>query len=140
MKKYTVHYPELSNIHFTAKIGKGCVIHSHVWIGQGVTIGARTKVQAFAFIPPGVEIEEDCFIGPRVTFTNDKRPPSHGRYWTRTKVCEGAVIGAGVVILPGLTIGPNATVGAGSVVTKDVPEGETVIGCPARPLAKREGT
>ncbi len=129
--KTIIHHPELSNIHPEAQIGEGCIVHSHVWIGRDVSIGDYTKVQAFAFIPPGVTIGEHCFIGPRVTFTNDKHPPSNGKHWTHTRVGDGAVIGAGAVILPGIVIGNSACVGAGAVVTRHVPPGVTVIGNPA---------
>jgi acetyltransferase-like isoleucine patch superfamily enzyme len=126
--------PELSNFGERAVIGKNCVIHSHVWIGDDVVIGDNVKVQAFSFIPPGVVIGNACFIGPRVTFTNDKHPPSPN--WTQTIVEEYASIGAGAVILPGVRIGAHAKVGAGAVVTKDVPAGKTVVGNPARELVR----
>ena len=121
----------LSNIG-VCEIGTGCIIHSHVWIGDGVKIGNKVKIQAFSFIPGGVTIEDDVFIGPRVTFTNDKYPPSGGKGWSETLVKRGAVIGAGAVILPGLTIGENAKVGAGAVVTKSVPDSVVVCGNPAK--------
>lgn len=134
----TIFYEKhLSNIHPKAKIGDGCKVHSHVWIGEDVRIGDYVKVQAFAFVPSGVTIGSFSFIGPRVTFTNDKHPPSHGKAWSRTVVRPFAVIGAGAVILPGITIGRKAVVGAGAVVTKDVKAGTTVIGNPARPLDDR---
>ena len=123
--------PELSNINPEAEIGEGCVIHSHVWIGK-VSIGNHVKIQAFSFIPDGVTIEDECFIGPRVTFTNDKYPPSHGQGWSETFVRKGASIGAGAVILPGITLGEGCRVGAGSIVTKDVPPGVVVCGNPAQ--------
>lgn len=123
---------EHSNIHPRAEIGPGCTIHSHVWIGEGVVIGRSTKIQAFAYIPTGVVIEDECFIGPHAVFTNDKYPPSHGRNWEKILVKKGAVIGAGAILLPGITIGEHANVAAGAVVTKDVPEGATVMGNPAR--------
>ncbi len=78
-------------------------------------------------------IEDDVFIGPNVTFTNDKYPRSKGEWkLLKTVVKKGASIGAGSVILPGITIGENAMVGAGSVVTKDVPPNAVVAGNPAR--------
>lgn len=124
---------ELSNIG-ACEIGAGCNIHSHVWIGDGVKIGKRVSIQAFSFIPEGVEIGDDAFIGPRVTFTNDKYPPSDRSRWLKTKVCRGAKIGASATIVCGVTIGENATIGASACVTKDVPAGETWVGVPARPV------
>lgn len=126
-----IHHPHLSNIHPEAKIGEEVTVHSHVWIGRDVSIGNYTKVQAFAFIPDGVEIGEHCFIGPHACFTNDPHPPSGGKEWKRTIVQDGAVIGAGAVILPGVVIGRSAVVGAGAVVTKTVQPGVTVVGNPA---------
>lgn len=120
-----IWHPELSVIE-TDDIGPDCTIHAFVWIGPGVTIGDRCKIQAFAFIPPGVTIGDDCFIGPRVTFTNDKHPPSDN--WEQTIVEDGAVIGAGAVILPGVTIGAKAMIGAGSLVIHDVAPGALVKG------------
>ena len=123
-----IWHPELSNIG-ECEIGDNCKIHSHVWIGDDVKIGNNVKVQAFSFIPKGVTIEDDVFIGPRVTFTNDKYPPS-GK-WSTTLVKKGASLGASVTVLPGITIGNNARIGAGAVVTKDIPDNVVACGVPA---------
>ena len=125
---------ELSNIHPDAKIGKS-IIHSHVWIGNDVVIGDGCKIQAFAYIPPGVFIEDEVFIGPHVCFTNDKCP-NLGRKWQiqKTVVRQGAVIGANATILPNLVIGKNSIIGAGAVVTRSVPNNETWAGNPARKI------
>lgn len=128
-KSTKIWHKHLSNIG-KCEIGENCVIHSHVWIGDGVKIGNNVKVQAFSFIPSGVTIGDNAFIGPRVTFTNDKHPPSHGN-WSKTIVQEGASIGACATILPGITIGKDAMIGAGSVVTKSVPCRFTAYGVPA---------
>ncbi len=122
-------HKEHSNIG-DCEIGEGSVIHSHVWIANGVKIGKRVKIQAFTFIPEGVTIEDDVFIGPRVTFTNDRYPPSDK--WGRIFVKKGAAIGASSTIIVGVTIGENSLVGAGSVVTKDVPPNAKVYGVPAK--------
>lgn len=129
-----IWHPELSTL-LDCVIGERCTVHSHVWIGDNVTIGNDCKVQAFAFIPDGVHISDHVFIGPRVTFTNCKHPPS--KNWQTTHVGPHAVIGANATILPGVTIGAHAFIGAGSVVTKDVPIGAVVYGNPAKQIRHR---
>lgn len=125
----TVYFPQHSNIG-TSDIGIGCTLHSHIWIGDEVSIGDYVKIQAFTFIPNGVTIGDYVFIGPRVTFTNDKKPPSNEV--GRIIVEEGVSIGAGAIILPNVILGKGCRVGAGSVVTKSVPAGALVYGNPAR--------
>jgi len=131
-----IYDPELSNIR-GATIGSNCVVHSHVWIGEGVIIGNNVKIQAFSFIPTGVIIEDDVFIGPRTTFTNDKYPPSNKNLWKTTRVKQGASIGASATILPGITIGQGAKIGAGAVVTKDIGDHVVACGIPATIKAGR---
>lgn len=134
--KVKVWKSELSNIQNMAIIGTGCVIHSHTWIGSDVRIGKGCKVQAFCFIPDGVSLGDNVFLGPAVVFTNDKYPPSHGKSWSKTVVEDGVSIGANATILPGIRIGKGAKIGAGAVVTKDVPPGEIWVGNPARKIFK----
>jgi len=118
---------------YKCKIGKNCKIDAYVYIEEGVTIGDNCKVKPFVYIPTGVTIEDNVFIGPNVTFTNDKYPRVNGDWkLLPTKVRKGASIGANTIILPGLVIGKNALVGAGSVVTSDVPDNAIVVGNPAR--------
>lgn len=119
-------------------VGDNTKIDAFVYIEEGVIIGKNVKIRPFTFIPEGVTIEDDVFIGPNVTFTNDKYPRSRGEWkLLKTLVKKGASIGAGSVILPGVTIGENAMVGAGSVVTEDVRDNETVAGNPARKISSR---
>lgn len=120
-----IWHPELSII-LTDGIPESCTIHAPVWIGRHVLIGERTKVQAFAFIPEGVRIGADCFIGPHVCFTNDRHPPSVD--WEETVVEDSVSIGAGTAILPGLVIHRGAKIGAGSLILHDVPPQATVHG------------
>lgn len=131
-----VWHPEKSVI-LDCVIGEDCVVHAPVWIGNNVVIGDRVKVQAFAFIPEGISIGNDVFIGPGVIFTNDNEPPSRGKAWRTVSVGDGAVIGAGVVIKAGVIIAPGAKIGAGAVVTKDVDPGVWYVQNPARPLRRK---
>jgi UDP-2-acetamido-3-amino-2,3-dideoxy-glucuronate N-acetyltransferase len=117
-------------------IGEQCTIGSYVDIEGDVVIGHHVSLQSGCYITRGVIIEDEVFCGPRVITMNDKRI-CHRRP-VLTFVREGpriqraARVGGGSVLLPGVTIGANAFVGAGSVVTKDVPEGAIVAGNPAR--------
>lgn len=120
-----IWHPEKSII-LDCIIGDDSVIHAPVWIGNGVVIGRRCKIQAFAFLPSGVQLGDDVFIGPHVCFTNDKYPPSGE--WLDTVVGDKASIGAGVIITPGVTIGREAMIGAGALITKDVPAKTLVKG------------
>lgn len=118
---------------YGCRIGKGCRIAAYAEIQRGVTIGDRCKVEAYAFIPTGVTIEDEVFIGPHACFTNDRRPKAVGDWEVvPTLVRKGASIGANATIICGVTIGEGALVGAGAVVTKDVPAGAVVVGCPAK--------
>ena len=120
-------------------IGKNTKIDAYVYIEEGVTIGDNCKVRPFVFIPTGVTIEDGVFIGPNVTFTNDKYPRSTGD-WSllKTRIKRFVSIGAGSTINPGVTVGENALIGSGSVVTKDIPSNAVAVGNPARVVGQRE--
>ena len=118
-----------------AKIGKECNIGKSVYIDEGVVIGNRVKIQNFVSVYKGVEIGDDVFVGPSVTFTNDKHPRAY--IWDESRICKtrverGASIGANATIVCGVTIGEYAMVGAGAVVTKNVPKHAIVVGNPAK--------
>jgi UDP-2-acetamido-3-amino-2,3-dideoxy-glucuronate N-acetyltransferase len=117
-----------------AVIGRDCNICDHVFIENDVVVGERVTVKSGVQLWDGLRIEDDVFIGPNATFSNDKYPKSkrYDRPLLRTHVGRGASIGAGATILPGVRIGAAAMVGAGSVVTHDVPARSIVSGNPAR--------
>jgi len=126
----------LVNIWGVPFIGEGTEIGAFVEIGDDARIGRMCKIGAFTFIPPCVTIGDGVFVGPRVTFMNDRYPPSPRGEWLRTFVKDGAVLGAASAILPGVTVGEGAIIGAGAVVTKDVPAGETWVGNPAKEIKR----
>lgn len=117
-----------------ARIGSNCNINSHCFIENDVTIGDNVTVKCGVYLWDGVHLENDVFVGPNVTFTNDKKPRSkvYPDTFLPTRVLSGASIGAGAVILPGLIIGRRAMIGAGAVVTRDVPDDAVVYGNAAR--------
>jgi UDP-2-acetamido-3-amino-2,3-dideoxy-glucuronate N-acetyltransferase len=117
-----------------ASVGRDCNICDHVFIENDVQIGSRVTVKCGVQLWDGVRVEDDVFIGPNATFTNDKAPRSkhHLRTYPLTILRKGCSIGANATILPGVTIGRQAMVGAGAVVTRNVPPFAVVTGNPAR--------
>ena len=117
-----------------ARIGRNCNICSHGFIENQVVIGDDVTVKNGVYLYDGITLEDQVFIGPNATFTNDKTPRSkvYPDAFSTTLVKRGASIGGGAVILPGITIGEYAMIGAGAVVTRDVPAHATVVGNPAR--------
>lgn len=117
-----------------AKIGENCNINAHCFIENDVIVGNNVTVKCGVYLWDGLRVEDDVFIGPNATFTNDKHPrskvyPENG--FPQTIIRCGASIGAGAIIMPGLTIGERAVVGAGSLVTKNIPPGQVWYGVPA---------
>jgi acetyltransferase-like isoleucine patch superfamily enzyme len=133
---------------YGCEIGDDVKIGTFVEIQKGARVGSRCKISSHTFICEGVQIEDEVFIGHGVVFINDRYPRAtraDGGLQTDadwscvpTTVKKGASIGSGATILCGVTIGERATIGAGSVVTKDVPDGAVVAGNPARLLRPAE--
>ena len=118
-----------------AVIGADCSLGQNVNVGPGVRIGDRVRIQNNVSIYEGVELEDEVFCGPSCVFTNVLTPragfPVNGIF-TRTRVREGASLGANSTIVCGHTIGRYAMIGAGAVVTTDVKDYALMAGVPAR--------
>ena len=117
-----------------AIIGRECIVGKSVYIDHTVIIGDRVKIQNGVSIYHGVTIEDDVFLGPHMTFTNDLYPRAFDPEWhvVPTMVRRGASVGANVTVVCGVELGEYSMVGAGAVVTKDVPPHALVLGNPAR--------
>lgn len=117
-----------------ARVGAECNICDNVFIENDVVLGDRVTVKCGVQLWDGLVLEDDVFVGPNATFTNDLFPRSkqYPEQFGKTLVRQGASIGANATILAGVCIGKNAMVGAGAVVTKSVPPNAVVVGNPAR--------
>lgn len=106
-----------------AEIGDNCNICSHCFVENDVKIGNNVTIKCGVQLWDGLRVEDDVFIGPNVTFCNDKYPRSkhYPEKFLKTIIKKGASIGANATILPGVVIGENAMIAAGSIVTKDIP-------------------
>jgi len=118
-------------------IGAHCIISKDVYIDHGVQVCNNCKIQNGVSVYNGVSIEDDVFVGPNVSFTNDKVPRAFNTNWkiTPTLIKKGASLGANATIVCGITVGEYAMVAAGSVVTKNVPAYALVMGNPAKIVA-----
>ncbi|WP_298448170.1 acyltransferase [uncultured Marinobacter sp.] len=117
-----------------AKIGLDCNICAHTLVEGDVIVGDRVTVKSGVQLWDGTRIEDDVFIGPNATLTNDPYPRSkeYPEQFSGVFIKRNASIGANATLLPGITINEFAVVGAGAVVTKSVPANAVVAGNPAK--------
>jgi UDP-2-acetamido-3-amino-2,3-dideoxy-glucuronate N-acetyltransferase len=117
-----------------AVVGNNCNINCHTFIENDVIIGNNVTVKAGVFLWDGITVEDNAFIGPSVSFVNDKYPRSkqYQESVQRILLKNNCSIGANATILGGVTIGNHALIGAGSVVTKDVPDFAIIAGNPGK--------
>ncbi|MGA9315584.1 MAG: acyltransferase, partial [Solirubrobacteraceae bacterium] len=114
------------------RIGKGSVIGRGSVVDNDVVVGDRVKVQTSVYLTAFTTIEDDVFVGPGATTTNDDTMARHGsdmrlRGATLRRACR---VGGGTVLTPGVEIGEEAFIAAGAVVTRDVPARAVAMGVP----------
>ena len=146
-------------------IGAECRIGPHVYI-EDARIGDRSDCGPFAKLRPGTEVADDVHIGsfaelvrtkvgrgskvPHVSYLGDTDLGADanigagtitanfdGTNKNRTEIGEGAFVGVDTMLVAPVKLGKGARTGAGSVVTKDVPDGATAVGVPARVIKRK---
>jgi acetyltransferase-like isoleucine patch superfamily enzyme len=118
------------------RIGDNLNIWNNSTIDYGCQIGSNVKIHTNVYVAQFTTIEDDVFLAPGVTIANDPRPGCpHAKDCMRgPTIKRGAQLGCNVTVLPYVTIGARALIGAGTVVTKDVPDGAVVVGNPGHAI------
>jgi maltose O-acetyltransferase len=126
-----------------AAVGDGAVVRPpffcdygyNIRLGEGVFLNFNCVI--LDVVP--VDIGAGTQIGPAVQIyaADHPRDPvvrrTGAEFGRPVSIGANVWIGGGAIILPGVTIGDDAVIGAGAVVTRDVANGTTMIGNPARP-------
>jgi UDP-2-acetamido-3-amino-2,3-dideoxy-glucuronate N-acetyltransferase len=126
-----------------AHVRERSVIGAHTVIGRGSTVdfdarvGDRVSIQTLVYLTALSIVEDDVFIGPGVTTTNDDTMGRHRRAGSDSRLAGPTLrracrIGGAAVLTPGVEVGAEAFVAAGAVVTCDVESRAVVMGVPAR--------
>lgn len=113
-----------------SEISARCRIGNYAEIKKS-RIGAGTQQHHFSYIGDA-DVGEGVNIGAGTVTAN-----YDGERKNRTVIGDGAFIGVDTMLRAPVTVGRGAKTGAGSVVTRDVPDGKTVVGIPARPIELR---
>ena len=115
-------------------IGAGSVIGRASSVDNDVVVGERVKVQTNVYLTGFSVVEDDVFVGPGASTTNDDTMNRHDPEdaLRGATIRRAARIGGSAVLVPGVEIGEEAFVAAGAVVTSDVAPRAFMIGVPAR--------
>ena len=106
-------------------IGSGTVVLARAVVGPSCVIGRGCIINAGALLPHDNVIEDGAHLAPGSVLGGNVR------------VGAGTLIGLGAVIRNGITVGRNCVVGAGAVVVVNIPDGQTVVGNPAKLMKKK---
>jgi acetyltransferase-like isoleucine patch superfamily enzyme len=122
-----------------ATIGNRCIIGQYACVSYDAVLDDEVRVQNGTLIADGWKVGKGTFIGVNVSTMSDARRDVVDYEFKGSEptfIGERCLIGSGAVILPGLRIGNGVVIGAGALVTKDIPDGATVLGNPARVVAR----
>jgi bifunctional UDP-N-acetylglucosamine pyrophosphorylase/glucosamine-1-phosphate N-acetyltransferase len=145
----TVIYP-FTVITGAVKVGSGCCLGPHAHLRDGTVLDDRVEVGAFVEIKHshlGVgtivrhlaylgdsDVGEAANVGATVVTAN-----FDGIHKNQTQIGARTRLGAGAILIAPVTIGDDAVIGANAVVTRHqhVADGQTVVGVPAQPIARK---
>lgn len=145
LRKGTIVYGDVSigdyfqSGHYTVirakvRIGNYCTVTHHSTLEGIIRMGNGVRIMSHTYIPSRTWFGDHVFVGPGVTFLNDRRPGRVDPMPTPRgpTIEDDVMIGGGVTILAGITIGQQSFIAAGAVVTCDVPPRSLVSGVPGR--------
>ena len=122
----------------SAILGNNVSLGKDVFIDKNVEVAEGSRIQNGVSVYNGVKISPWVFVGPNVTFTNDRNPRAGSKEWniSKTRLMPGCSIGAGSTIVSDVTVGAFSIIGAGSVLTESIPPFHLGYGLPARIVSK----
>lgn len=123
-----------ASIRENVTVGEGTVVGRAAIIELNTKIGKSCTIQTLAYVTGDTTLEDEVFIGPCVSMSNDKYMGAQAYSLKGPYIKKGAKIGNNASLLPGIIVGTKTIVGAGSVVTKNTEDNVVVAGVPAKKI------